>query len=175
MTGPRKAFALKPEGVVEEIKQSGLVGRGGAAFPTAMKWDFARKAPGDQKYIICNADEGEPGTFKDRLILEGDPHKLIEGMMIAGYAIGATKGFIYIRGEYSLSIERLEKAIAQARQYGLLGDNILESGFSFDLSVMKGAGAYVCGEETALIESLEGKRGHPRIKPPFPSRRRTLA
>ena len=164
-----KAFTLKPEGVIEEIKQSGLVGRGGAAFPTAMKWDFARKAPGDQKYIICNADEGEPGTFKDRLILEGDPHKLIEGMIIAGYAIGATKGFVYIRGEYSLSIERLEKAIAQARQYGLLGDNILESGFSFDLSVMKGAGAYVCGEETALIESLEGKRGHPRAKPPFPA------
>ncbi len=167
--GAAKAFALKPEGVNNEIKQSGLVGRGGAAFPTAMKWDFARKAPGDQKYIICNADEGEPGTFKDRLILEGDPHKLIEGMIIAGYAIGATKGFIYIRGEYSLSIERLEKAIAQARQYGLLGDNILESGFSFDLSVMKGAGAYVCGEETALIESLEGRRGHPRIKPPFPA------
>ena len=167
--GAAKAFALKPEGVVEEIRQSGLVGRGGAAFPTAMKWDFARKAPGSQKYIICNADEGEPGTFKDRLILEGDPHKLIEGMMIAGYAIGATKGFVYIRGEYSLSIERLEKAIAQARQYGLLGDNILESGFSFDLSVMKGAGAYVCGEETALIESLEGRRGHPRIKPPFPA------
>jgi NADH-quinone oxidoreductase subunit F len=167
--GAAKAFALKPESVVEEIKQSGLVGRGGAAFPTAMKWDFARKAPGDQKYIICNADEGEPGTFKDRLILEGDPHKLIEGMIIAGYAIGATKGFIYIRGEYSLSIERLEKAISQARQYGLLGDNILESGFSFDLSVMKGAGAYVCGEETALIESLEGKRGHPRAKPPFPA------
>jgi NADH-quinone oxidoreductase subunit F len=167
--GAAKAFSLKPEGVVEEIKQSGLVGRGGAAFPTAMKWDFARKAPGDQKYIICNADEGEPGTFKDRLILEGDPHKLIEGMLIAGYAIGATKGFVYIRGEYSLSIERLEKAIAQARQYGLLGGNILESGFSFDLSVMKGAGAYVCGEETALIESLEGKRGHPRAKPPFPA------
>jgi (2Fe-2S) ferredoxin len=167
--GVARTFSLKPEGVIEEIKQSGLVGRGGAAFPTAMKWDFARKAPGAQKYIICNADEGEPGTFKDRLILEGDPHKLIEGMLIAGYAIGATKGFIYIRGEYSLSIERLEKAIFQARQYGLLGNNILESGFSFELSVMKGAGAYVCGEETALIESLEGKRGHPRNKPPFPA------
>jgi NADH:ubiquinone oxidoreductase subunit F (NADH-binding)/(2Fe-2S) ferredoxin len=163
-----KAFALKPEGVVDEIKKSGLVGRGGAAFATGMKWDFARKAPGSVKYIICNADEGEPGTFKDRLILEGDPHKLIEGMIIAGYAVGASKGFVYIRGEYLLSIERLEKAIGQARQYGLLGDNILESGFGFDISVMKGAGAYVCGEETALIESLEGKRGHPRNKPPYP-------
>ncbi|HVN96273.1 MAG TPA: NADH-quinone oxidoreductase subunit NuoF [Syntrophorhabdaceae bacterium] len=163
-----KAFVLKPEGVIDEIKKSGLVGRGGAAFTTGMKWDFARKAQGTIKYIICNADEGEPGTFKDRLILEGDPHKLIEGMIIAGYAVGASKGFVYIRGEYSLSIERLEKAIAQAREYGLLGDNILESGFGFDITVMKGAGAYVCGEETALIESLEGKRGHPRNKPPYP-------
>ncbi len=164
-----RAFTkFKPAGVIQEMKDSGLMGRGGAAFTTGMKWDFASKAPGDVKYIICNADEGEPGTFKDRLILEGDPHKLIEGMMIAGYAVGATKGFVYIRGEYALSIERLEKAIAQARQYSLLGDNILESGFSFDIEVMKGAGAYVCGEETALIESLEGKRGHPRNKPPYP-------
>jgi NADH-quinone oxidoreductase subunit F len=159
---------MTPDGVIEETKRSGLVGRGGAAFTTGMKWDFARKAPGDIKYIVCNADEGEPGTFKDRLILEGDPHKLIEGMLIAGYAVGARKGFVYIRGEYALSIERLEKAIGQARQYGLLGDNILESTFSFDINVMKGAGAYVCGEETALIESLEGKRGHPRNKPPYP-------
>ena len=126
------------------------------------------RAPGQPKYIICNADEGEPGTFKDRLILEGDPHKLIEAMLLAGYAVGASKGFVYIRGEYALSIERLEKAIAQARDYGLLGINILESSFTFDIIVMKGAGAYVCGEETALIESLEGKRGHPRIKPPYP-------
>lgn len=164
-----RAFTeLSPAGVIQEMKDSGLMGRGGAAFTTGMKWDFASKASGDVKYIICNADEGEPGTFKDRLILEGDPHKLIEGMMIAGYAVGATKGFVYIRGEYALSIERLEKAIAQARQYGILGDNILESGFSFDVEVMKGAGAYVCGEETALIESLEGKRGHPRNKPPYP-------
>ncbi len=167
--GMAKAFAAGPDGANKEIKEAGLMGRGGAAFPTAMKWGFARKATGDQKYLICNADEGEPGTFKDRLILEGDPHKLIEGMIIAGFAIGATKGFVYIRGEYTLSIERLEKAIAQAREYGLLGDNILQSGFSFDLKVMKGAGAYVCGEETALIESLEGRRGHPRIKPPFPA------
>ena len=159
---------MKPEGVIEEIKNSGLTGRGGAAFSTGMKWDFARRAAGDMKYIICNADEGEPGTFKDRLILEGDPHKLIEGMMIAGYAVGASMGYVYIRGEYTLSIERLEKAISQAREYGILGDNIFESGFAFDLAVMKGAGAYVCGEETALIESLEGKRGHPRNKPPYP-------
>ncbi len=163
-----KALALKPEGVIEEIKKSGLIGRGGAGFTTGMKWDFARKAPDGVKYIVCNADEGEPGTFKDRLILEGDPHKLIEAMIIAGYAVGANKGFVYIRGEYALSIERLEKALSQAREYGLLGDNILESGFSFDISIMKGAGAYVCGEETALIESLEGKRGHPRNKPPYP-------
>lgn len=163
-----KAVALKPEGVIEEIKKSGLIGRGGAGFTTGMKWDFARKAPDGVKYIVCNADEGEPGTFKDRLILEGDPHKLIEAMIIAGYAVGANKGFVYIRGEYVLSIERLEKALSQAREYGLLGDNILESGFSFDMSIMKGAGAYVCGEETALIESLEGKRGHPRNKPPYP-------
>lgn len=160
--------AMKPEDVIDEIKKSGLAGRGGASFSTGMKWDFARSAPGDVKYIICNADEGEPGTFKDRLILEGDPHKLIEGMMLAGYAVGASKGFVYIRGEYALSIERLEKAIAQAREFGLLGISILESSFSFDISVMKGAGAYVCGEETALIESLEGKRGHPRKKPPYP-------
>jgi NADH-quinone oxidoreductase subunit F len=159
---------MKPEDVVNEVKASGLTGRGGAAFPTGMKWDFALKTPGAQKYVICNADEGEPGTFKDRLILEGDPHKLVEGMIIAGYAIDATKGYIYIRGEYALSIERLEKAIADARAYGLLGTNILGSTFAFDLTVMKGAGAYVCGEETALIESLEGKRGHPRNKPPFP-------
>ncbi len=163
-----KAFTMKPEVVIEEVKHSGLVGRGGAGFLTGMKWDFARKAPGDPKYFICNADEGEPGTFKDRLILEGDPHKLIEGMIIGGYSVGANYGFVYIRGEYALSIERLEKAIAQAREYGLLGDNILECGFSFDINVMKGAGAYVCGEETALIESMEGKRGHPRYKPPFP-------
>jgi NADH:ubiquinone oxidoreductase subunit F (NADH-binding)/(2Fe-2S) ferredoxin len=160
--------SMKPEDVIDEIKKSGLAGRGGASFSTGMKWDFARRATGDIKYIICNADEGEPGTFKDRLILEGDPHKLIEGMLLAGYAVGASQGFVYIRGEYALSIERLEKAIAQARDYGILGVNIMDSAFSFDIFVMKGAGAYVCGEETALIESLEGKRGHPRNKPPYP-------
>lgn len=159
---------MTPEDVVNEVKASGLMGRGGAGFPTGLKWEFAIKTPGDEKFVICNADEGEPGTFKDRLILEGDPHKLIEGMLIAGYAIHAQTGFVYIRGEYGLSIERIEKAIADARAYGLLGKNILDSNFSFDIFVKKGAGAYVCGEETALIESLEGKRGHPRNKPPFP-------
>jgi NADH-quinone oxidoreductase subunit F len=159
---------LTPERVIEEIKKSGLRGRGGAGFPTGMKWEFTRKAAGAEKYIICNADEGEPGTFKDRLILEGDPHKLIEAMTIAAYAIGAGRGYVYIRGEYGLSIERMQKAIDQAREFNLLGKKILETGFSFELEIKKGAGAYVCGEETALIESLEGKRGNPRVKPPYP-------
>ena len=159
---------IAPETVIDEIKRSGLRGRGGAGFPTGLKWEFTRKAAGDVKYVICNADEGEPGTFKDRLILEGDPHKLIEAMAIAGYAIGAAKGFVYIRGEYRLSIERMQKAIDQAREYSLLGTNVLETGFAFDLEIKKGAGAYVCGEETALIESLEGRRGNPRVKPPYP-------
>lgn len=160
---------MKPQDVVQEIKNSGLRGRGGAGFPTGLKWELASRAKGSPKYIICNADEGEPGTFKDRLILEGDPHKIIEGMIIAGYAVGANKGYIYIRGEYELSIERLEKAISQAREYGFLGENIFGTDFSFDLSIKKGAGAYICGEETALIESLEGKRGEPRFKPPYPT------
>lgn len=160
--------SMTPEAVLFEIKKSGLRGRGGAGFPTGLKWEFTRKAAGDEKYIICNADEGEPGTFKDRLILEGDPHKLIEAMAIGGYAIGARKGYVYIRGEYGLSIERMNQAIAQAREFSLLGENILETGFAFDLEVKKGAGAYICGEETALIESLEGKRGNPRVKPPYP-------
>jgi NADH-quinone oxidoreductase subunit F len=167
--GASKAVTkMTPDEVIAEIKNSGLAGRGGAAFPTGMKWDFARKAPGEEKFIICNADEGEPGTFKDRLILEGDPHKLIEGMIIAGYAVGAARGYIYIRGEYTLSIERTEKAIAAARSLGIVGNRIFDKPFSLDVSVMKGAGAYVCGEETALIESLEGRRGHPRNKPPYP-------
>ncbi|MBA4417593.1 MAG: NADH-quinone oxidoreductase subunit NuoF [Syntrophus sp. (in: bacteria)] len=160
--------SMKPDEIIAEVKHAGLTGRGGAAFPTGLKWEFASKVDNPVKYIVCNADEGEPGTFKDRLILEGDPHKLIESMIIGGYATGATKGFVYIRGEYELSIERLEKAIADARSYGLLGTNIFDSGFDFDITVMKGAGAYVCGEETALIESIEGKRGHPRNKPPYP-------
>jgi len=159
-----------PKDVMEEVMKSGLRGRGGAGFPTGKKWSFIPDVP-IQKYLICNADEGEPGTFKDRLILEGDPHRLIEGMILAGYAIGATKGYIYIRGEYALSIERLNKAIDQAYSENLLGDNILGSDITFHLGIRKGAGAYVCGEETALIESLEGKRGQPRLKPPFPAQK----
>ncbi|MBT9176588.1 MAG: NADP-reducing hydrogenase subunit HndC [Firmicutes bacterium] len=160
---------MTPERVIAEIKQSGLRGRGGAGFPTGRKWEYTRVAAGQQKYIIGNADEGEPGTFKDRLILEGDPHLIIEGMAIAGYAIGATRGIVYIRGEYELSIHRMELAIRQARENGLLGEGILGSAFSFDLEVCAGAGAYVCGEETALIESIEGNRGEPRFKPPYPA------
>jgi len=157
---------LSPAAVIDIVKASGLRGRGGAGFPTGLKWSFTAKS--DQVYIICNADEGEPGTFKDRLILEGDPHRLIEGMMIAGYAVGATRGYVYVRGEYSLSIERMSRAISAARDAGLLGDDILGSGFRFDIEVKRGAGAYVCGEETSLIESMEGKRGYPRLKPPYP-------
>lgn len=160
---------MRPQDVVQEIKDSGLRGRGGAGFPTGLKWELASRSKGRPKYIICNADEGEPGTFKDRLILEGDPHKTIEGMIIAGYAVGANTGYIYVRGEYELSIERLERAISQARDYGFLGNNIFGTGFSFDIFIKKGAGAYICGEETALIESLEGKRGEPRFKPPYPT------
>ncbi len=159
---------MSPEDVILEVKNSGLRGRGGAGFPTGLKWEFTRKSKGDEKYILCNADEGEPGTFKDRLILEGDPYRIVEGMALAGYAIGAKVGYIYIRGEYKLSIERMQKAIETARNYGLLGENILGTNFSFDIYIRKGAGAYICGEETALIESLEGKRGIPRIKPPYP-------
>ncbi len=167
-TAFEKALSVKPLDVIEELKKSELKGRGGAGFPTGLKWEFTAKAPGDEKYIVCNADEGEPGTFKDREIMEGDPHSLIEGMLIAGYATGARKGYIYIRGEYALSIRRLRKGIDDARAYGLLGENILGSGFSFDIEIKKGAGAYICGEETALLESIEGKRGEPRKKPPYP-------
>ncbi len=159
---------MKPEEVMEEVKKSGLQGRGGAFFPTGLKWGFAAKEKSDIKYIICNADEGEPGTFKDRLILEGDPHAVIEGMALAGYAVGARQGYVYIRGEYHMSIARMQRAIDQARSQGLLGANIFGSSFSFDLEIREGAGAYICGEETALIESIEGKRGEPRNKPPFP-------
>ncbi len=160
---------MEPRDVIQLIKDSGLRGRGGAGFPTGLKWDFTHRAPGDEKYLICNADEGEPGTFKDRLILEGDPHSVIEGMAIAAYAIGASKGYIYFRGEYNLSIERLKRALQQAREYGLLGKDIFGSGFDFDIDIKVGAGAYVCGEETALINSIEGKRGEPRYKPPYPA------
>jgi NADH:ubiquinone oxidoreductase subunit F (NADH-binding) len=159
---------MKPADVIDVVKKSGLVGRGGAGFPTGLKWSFTAPIQSAQKFVIINADEGEPGTFKDRLIMEGDPHKLLEGLMIACYAVGASKSYIYIRGEYKLCIARLEKAIAQAKEYGLLGENIFNSGFSLDIEIKIGAGAYVCGEETALIESLEGNRGQPRYKPPFP-------
>ena len=154
--------------VVEEIKKSGLMGRGGAGFPTGVKWEAGRRAEGDQKYIVCNADEGDPGAFMDRSIIEGDPHSLIEGMLLAGYAIGATMGYVYVRAEYPLAISRLEKAMEAAQAYGLLGKNIFGSGFDFELEVRIGAGAFVCGEETALMSSIEGHRGEPRQKPPFP-------
>lgn len=160
---------MTPEQVLAEVTDSGLRGRGGAGFPTGTKWGFCAPVEADQKYVICNADEGEPGTFKDRLIMEGDPHKVLEAMAICGYAIGATQGYIYIRGEYKLSIERMRKAIADARRLGLLGDNLFDLNVSFDVEIKIGAGAYVCGEETALIESMEGKRGVPRLKPPFPA------
>jgi NADH-quinone oxidoreductase subunit F len=160
---------MKPEEVVNEIKSSGLVGRGGAAFPTGIKWEGAAKAPGTEKYVICNADESEPGTFKDRILLIDDPHRTIEGMCIAAYAIGARKGYLYIRAEYPYIFPILENALHEAREANLLGENILGSGFSFDVEVRVGAGAYICGEETALFESIEGKRGFPRVKPPFPT------
>ncbi|MDR2767447.1 MAG: NADH-quinone oxidoreductase subunit NuoF [Treponema sp.] len=162
-------FEWTPEQIIEEMKVSGLRGRGGAGFPTWMKWDFARKAPGDIKYVICNADEGDPGAYMDRSTIEGDPHSVIEGMITAGKAIGAHQGFVYIRAEYPLAIERLKIALKQAQDYGLLGDNILGSGFAFDIEIRLGAGAFVCGEETALIKSIEGNRGTPVPKPPFPA------
>ncbi|HOF33456.1 MAG TPA: NADH-quinone oxidoreductase subunit NuoF [Spirochaetota bacterium] len=161
--------SMKPEEVIEEIKKSGLRGRGGAGFPTWMKWDFTKKAEGDVKYIVCNADEGDPGAYMDRSTLEGDPHSVLEAMTIAGFTVGANHGFIYIRAEYPLAIHRLEIAIAQAKEYGLLGKNILGTGFDFDIELRLGAGAFVCGEETALLASIEGKRGMPKPRPPFPA------
>lgn len=160
---------LTPEQAIAMVKQSGLRGRGGAGFPTGLKWEITSKFSSDQKYVVCNADEGDPGAFMDRSILEGDPNSIIEAMAICGYCIGATKGLVYIRAEYPLAIKRLEIAIAQAREYGLLGNNIFGSKFSFDMELRYGAGAFVCGEETALIASMEGKRGEPRVKPPFPA------
>ena len=158
-----------PEEVISIIKESGLRGRGGAGFPTGLKWEFARKAKGKEKYVVCNADEGDPGAFMDRSILEGDPHSIIEGMAICAYAIGSSKGLVYIRAEYPLAVERLRKAIADAKELGTLGDNILGTDFSFDVEIKYGAGAFVCGEETALIHSMEGERGEPTSKPPFPA------
>ena len=158
-----------PEEVIDSVKRSGLRGRGGGGFPTGVKWGFARKSVSDMKYVVCNADEGDPGAFMDRSIMEGDPHSIVEAMAICGYSIGSPKGLVYIRAEYPLAIHRLKTAIAQAREYGLLGDHILGSGFSFDIEIRYGAGAFVCGEETALIHSMEGKRGEPTMKPPFPA------
>ncbi|MDR1318520.1 MAG: NAD(P)H-dependent oxidoreductase subunit E, partial [Treponema sp.] len=162
-------FEWTPEQVIEEMKISGLRGRGGAGFPTWLKWDLARKARGDIKYVICNADEGDPGAYMDRSTIEGDPHSVIEGMITAGKAIGSNQGFVYIRAEYPLAIKRLGIALGQAQDYGLLGKNILGSGFDFDIEIRLGAGAFVCGEETALIKSVEGNRGMPVPKPPFPA------
>ena len=161
--------SMTPEEVVDEVKKSGLRGRGGAGFPTGMKWQFARGYQADQKYVVCNADEGDPGAFMDRSILEGDPHSVVEAMAICGYAIGASQGRVYTRAEYPLAIQRLEKAIEAAREAGLLGDHILGTDFSFDIQISFGAGAFVCGEETALIHSMEGNRGEPTTKPPFPA------
>ena len=159
---------MTPEQVIETVENSGLQGRGGAGFPTGRKWKFVRMAKGEKKYVICNADESEPGTFKDRIVLEGDPHTILEAMAIAAYAVGADEGFIYIRGEYGLAYRRLQRAIEQAEEFGFLGNNIFETGFNFRIHLHTGAGAYVCGEETALIESIEGKRGEPRSRPPYP-------
>lgn len=160
---------MKPQELIETMLASGLRGRGGAGFPTGLKWKFAAANEADQKYVACNADEGDPGAFMDRSILEGDPHSLIEAMAIAGYAIGATQGYVYIRAEYPIAVKRLQIAINQARGYGLLGKNIFDSGFDFDIELRLGAGAFVCGEETALMTSIEGKRGEPRCRPPFPA------
>ncbi len=168
-SGLVKALAMTPEKVIEEIKKSGLRGRGGAGFPTSQKWEFCRRSPGKEKYLICNADEGDPGAFMNRSQLESDPHAVLEGMIIGAYAIGTTRGYIYCRAEYPLAIERLKIALGQMREYGFLGENILDSGFDFDVEIKEGAGAFVCGEETALMASIEGKRGMPRSRPPFPA------
>lgn len=170
--GLSNALQMNPDEMLDKFEKSGLRGRGGAGFPTGLKQKFTRNSCDDcNKYIICNADEGEPGTFKDRVIMERDPHMLIEGMIIAAFVIGASKGYIYIRGEYYLSIEMLEKALDEAYKNGFLGENILGTGFNFDLELRLGAGSYLCGEELTLLESLEGKRGYPRIKPPFPAQK----
>ena len=164
----RKALSMDPSEIISIVKASGLRGRGGAGFPTGLKWSFTQGTPSDQKYIVCNADEGEPGTNKDRFLLAGDPNSIFEGMAIAGKAVGADKGYIYLRGEYPYIFPILEKAIENAKAENCLGQNILGTGFNFDIEVCSGGGAYVCGEETALLESIEGKRGEPRFKPPYP-------
>jgi NADH-quinone oxidoreductase subunit F len=164
-----KAFKMSPADIVEEIKKSGLRGRGGAGFPTGLKWSFLAKPEGVPRYLVCNADESEPGTFKDRYLMEFLPHLLIEGLIVSSYALGSNRTYIYIRGEYAWIVDILEQAIEEARDKNFLGKNILGSGFDCEIYVQRGAGAYICGEETALLESLEGKRGNPRIKPPFPA------
>lgn len=164
-----KALAMDPQAVIDEVKASGLRGRGGAGFPTGMKWEFCYKTKSDEKYLICNADEGDPGAFMDRSVLEGDPHSVLEGMVIAAYAMGSTRGYIYCRAEYPLALRRLKIALDQAREKGLLGRNILGTGLDFDITIKEGAGAFVCGEETALMASIEGRRGMPRTRPPFPA------
>lgn len=164
-----KVLQGTPQEAIETVKKSGLRGRGGGGFPTGLKWEIASKSPGPEKYVVCNADEGDPGAFMDRSILESDPNSVIEAMAICGYCIGASKGLVYIRAEYPLAVKRLQIAMRQARDYGLLGDDILGSGFNFDIEIRYGAGAFVCGEETALIHSMEGKRGEPTVKPPFPA------
>ena len=164
-----KALKMAPADIIEEVKKSALRGRGGAGFPTGMKWSFVPKDSPKTKYVVCNADESEPGTFKDRYLMERDPHALIEGMLIAGYALGSTTGYIYTRGEYRYLIDIMDVALAEAREAGILGDNVMGSGFKMDIHTHTGAGAYICGEETALLSSLEGYRGHPRMKPPFPA------
>jgi NADH:ubiquinone oxidoreductase subunit F (NADH-binding)/(2Fe-2S) ferredoxin/Pyruvate/2-oxoacid:ferredoxin oxidoreductase delta subunit len=165
----RVLSAMKPDEVIEAVQKSGLRGRGGAGFPTGMKWKFARSAKGDPKYVVCNADEGDPGAFMDRAVLEGDPHTVLEGMLIAAYAIGASEGYIYVRAEYPIAVTHVKKAVADARALGLLGPRILGTDFDFDIKIKEGAGAFVCGEETALIASIEGRRGMPRTRPPFPA------
>src|ERR1700750_533907 len=164
-----KAFKMTPEAIVDEVKKSGLRGRGGAGFPTGMKWSFLAKPEGVARYLVCNADESEPGTFKDRYLMEFLPHLLIEGLIVLSFALGSNRTYIYIRGEYAWIVDILEQAIAEAKNNGWLGKNILGIGYDLEIHVQRGAGAYICGEETALIESLEGKRGNPRIKPPFPA------
>jgi NADH-quinone oxidoreductase subunit F len=168
-SGLAKALKMTPEAIIEEIKRAGPRGRGGAGFPTGQKWDFCRKAPGDEKYVICNADEGDPGAFMNRSLLEGDPHSVLEGIVIGAYTIGANHGYIYCRAEYPLALERLRLALQKMEEYGLIGDNVLGSGFNFHIKIKEGAGAFVCGEETALMASIEGKRGMPRSRPPFPA------
>jgi len=168
-TGLKKALSTTPQATLAEVKTAGLVGRGGAAFPTGVKWEGAANAPDGPKYIVCNADESEPGTFKDRILMEDDPHRIIEGMIIAAYAVGASQGYLYVRGEYPRAFRIMSDALAEARQAGAIGVGIFHSGFNFDIEMRLGAGAYICGEETALLESIEGKRGLPRIKPPFPT------